>query len=166
MIAGSSPRSRGTCVEDKLGQPASSSSPLLAENGTNIYIPQVSNAGEHPRARGVDIKQPRIIRTRTAVHPRARGEHYSARAIVRAPPRRFIPALAGNITGPIVYIPALAWSLVLKPPTGTVHPRARGEHRVAVIPRSQLNLWFIRGAGRGVHLFKRRFIPALAGNMS
>ena len=115
--------------------------------------------------------------TNKAVHPRARGEHYSFAPIPEgmtgSSPRsrgtcflvygqgldsRFIPALAGNI---------------LSQPGGSecrpVHPRARGEHAVRHDSHAGRSGSSPRSRGtssRGV--FRRvfvRFIPALAGNI-
>ena len=134
-----------------------------------------SGGGSSPLARGTRATR-RRPRDATSVHPRSRGEHWSApgaeaawagssplaRGTLRghARPRshpRFIPARAGNtlrrLRGP-------------EPPP--VHPRSRGEHRqigwsTGVVPGSSP---LARGtrAPRPTGRARSRFIPARAGN--
>ena len=78
-----------------------------------------------------------------SVHPRARGEHATPRIAV-APKLRFIPAHAGNTRSTVRRAASMSGSSprtrgTRPPPTagrssGSVHPRARGEHGGLVSP--------------------------------
>ena len=112
-------------------------------------------AGVHPCARGEHGEQRRDDRGARGSSPRSRGTHISRRASISG--WRFIPALAGN---------TLNGNWLATSPT--VHPRARGEHGLALetgytgvgsSPRSRGT----RNAGSRV-VCGKRFIPALAGN--
>ncbi len=152
--SGSSPRERGT--------------PLLSRDIARLvrFIP--ARAGNTAR------RARRCVPA--AVHPRARGEHVSATAAMildgGSSPRergtrghallgallgRFIPARAGNTV-----LNASGW------PSGSVHPRASGEHQsrlsircgaVGSSPRERGTRHRWSGSGQA-----ERFIPARAGN--
>ena len=117
-----------------------------------------------------------MISPPTTVHPRARGEHVSGAGGYHWPvgssprsrgtrnPRpggavgsRFIPALAGNTC-------CRRWCQ----PSGSVHPRARGEHSAACSTAVSIDGSSPRSRGTPVGVAARRirprFIPALAGN--
>ena len=154
---GSSPRSRGTFI----GTPPPLSQgrfiPALAGNisGTVLICPSVS---VHPRARGEHFHCPPPSRcshgssprsrgtwqilsepvTPITVHPRARGEHTTRRrtlteAVGSSPRSRGTSDSAFGIEFKLRFIPALAGNIVeggTFDNMATVHPRARGEHRV------------------------------------
>ena len=154
MIAGSSPRERGTLNY------------RCRRYARFRFIP--ARAGNTP--------QPRRRTTMIPVHPRARGEHHfvqqlhdlaagsSPRARGTHPARcsgaycgRFIPARAGNTR-----------TSAIASANSPVHPRARGEHgqvsrgslcRFGSSPRARGTL-----CGEGGGPGKLRFIPARAGN--
>ncbi len=155
-VTGSSPRPRGTPPQPR------------SETVRHRFIPAPAG-NTQPRGRGCPV---------APVHPRARGEHTSTRALRTklagssprprgtrndhpSPPRdrRFIPAPAGNTAGFRRSIERYG-----------VHPRARGEHPPATSagslsagssprPRGTQRILEYR-AGLG------RFIPAPAGNTS
>ncbi len=122
---------------------------------SSFRIPHSSFRWVHPRGRGEHMGRVGDVLTATGSSPRARGTRVS-----NPPPNaggRFIPAGAGNTTGPEAC-----------PPSVPVHPRGRGEHR-------ELAAQALLAAGsspraRGTRLqalFERvghRFIPAGAGN--
>ena len=101
----------------------------VAARGREIAIPV------RPRACGEHTYGTNRTTTLTGSSPRTRGTHLLRR--VREETQRFIPAHAGN-TPPAVMLRT----------SGTVHPRACGEHA--------------EQGGRG--RFAARFIPAHAGN--
>jgi len=111
----------------------------------------------HPRARGEHLTgRPRRCR-QTGSSPRARGTRlvhgkWDAH-------RRFIPARAGNTSGP------RSWR-----GRRTVHPRARGEHEYGVYRMQYVGGSSPRARGtrgpQALDVRHRRFIPARAGNTS
>ena len=114
---GSSPLARGTRPWRSPGPQAGRFIPARAGNTSRVSV-HANPASVHPRSRGEhqpcqDIPEPSI-----GSSPLARGTRGAGGC--RRGGHRFIPARAGNtcarISGP--------W-------TATVHPRSRGEHRVA-----------------------------------
>ena len=151
---GSSPHARGT-------RP-----PFLAASTSKRFIPACAG----------NTKQPLELTSKSAVHPRMRGEHQGdglsverrggssphARGTPRPYdfgifPRRFIPACAGNTCS--------TTPLVKAPP---VHPRMRGEHYVSARLYKSIcgSSPHARGTlSRSCFCYRyRRFIPACAGN--
>ena len=110
----------------------------------------------HPRARGEHKEQLGTVIPGIGSSPRSRGTF--PMVLLENKVVRFIPALAGNILG------FMAWVLHL-----TVHPRARGEHRMTAKKLKALDGSSPRSRGTCAwpHSDFRtwRFIPALAGNM-
>ena len=153
---GSSPRSRGTPIPARHRPISSRFIPALAGNTTNSRACRNSRS-VHPRARG---EHPAETLHQIVAHgssPRSRGT--PADAVPQSEHMRFIPALAGNT-------PAGRCG----PPGPSVHPRARGEHRMARSKRvakvgSSPRSRGTRIAGRRA-IRMVRFIPALAGNTS
>ncbi|QDD97933.1 Hypothetical protein ADP8_03193 (plasmid) [Roseomonas mucosa] len=153
-LGGSSPRSRGT---RHLGIPPAGRPrfiPALAGNTSPKVHPSVRSA-VHPRARGEHGAILSLNGKPVGSSPRSRGTHALCPLIALY--SRFIPALAGNT-------PARGRRF----PATPVHPRARGEHRHhrrfpcyggGSSPRS-------RGTRYQPHarICLERFIPALAGN--
>ena len=111
---GSSPLARGTPLRDEAGAHRLRFIPARAGNTTRT-APTGGGAPVHPRSRG---EHPLINDGKLASYgssPLARGT--PGQRDRRPPPRRFIPARAGNT--PTLADPSL-WS--------SVHPRSRGEH--------------------------------------
>ena len=192
---GSSPRARGTLSHNRQQKAVEQVHPRGRGEHSSSNFRSASLIGSSPRARGTPRHRRLLLyiyrfipagagNTVTlfiagavpAVHPRGRGEHYTADGFssddhgssprargtprfadrVRTP-RRFIPAGAGNTQ------PAAA-SLTHHP----VHPRGRGEHGL-IYDRSKSPLGSsprARGtpASQMSELAKGRFIPAGAGN--
>ena len=132
---GSSPRSRGTSGDDGQVWEVIRFIPALAGNMIQLAEKVSNNFGSSPRSRGT--------------------YRFSGRAREAS---RFIPALAGNI--------ACTYDM---PICRAVHPRARGEHdpsfggevvAVGSSPRSRGTCGRSRSPAP-----RRRFIPALAGNI-
>jgi len=155
LKCGSSPRLRGTCTLIAIIYHYIRFIPALAGNmgfaGIQININTV-----HPRACG---EHPVCICPSPAQFgssPRLRGT--SRRPRLPRRPRRFIPALAGNIFLQLTNLRG-----------HPVHPRACGEHSITSV--SDVNSYGssprLRGTSPHVWLFLRqlRFIPALAGNI-
>ena len=129
------PRSRGEHGDAAiLNKPDTGSSPLA--RGTRRRRPDAPAPLRFIPARAGNTMVGSGLTTRTAVHPRSRGEHnrpYGARhqfggssPLARGTPRpdlapvegsRFIPARAGNTPSRV----AARWAM-------PVHPRSRGEH--------------------------------------
>ncbi len=154
LVAGSSPRTRGTATRRNPHRPPGRFIPAHAGNRsrTNTRWPTVA---VHPRARGEQVIGGDGHAAGSGSSPRTRGTVDLARPRLRL--RRFIPAHAGN----------------RRPASGTcatwpVHPRARGEQR-----RSATHGWGAGGSSprtRGTDRDRladgqqARFIPAHAGN--
>jgi len=152
--AGSSPRARGTPLADILRQRNQRFIPAGAGN-TSFSSSSLSRSAVHPRGRGEHV---RVLLLHYCAHgssPRARGTHVLGHLL--SLDWRFIPAGAGNTPSGQSQFPFV-----------TVHPRGRGEHwRRSCRSRS------LRGSSpraRGTRLTLRRstaiprFIPAGAGN--
>ena len=154
LVAGSSPRARGTPRQDSPAMPLRRFIPACAGNTGGLNTAP-SGKTVHPRVRGEHIPAPSWTISENGSSPRARGTRGPDRRRRRL--RRFIPACAGNTA-------TVAEGLSRSP----VHPRVRGEH----VPRAGQ---FARNSGsspraRGTQLQavqlrgEVRFIPACAGN--
>ena len=151
---GSSPRSRGTPALHRDPAPLARFIPALAGNTAKTAL-VVGLTAVHPRARGEHWRAARTRRALIGSSPRSRGT--LARLPEQIAKGRFIPALAGNTLRDRIRNHRVA-----------VHPRARGEHlcwsmSMAKLPGSSPR-------SRGTQFLRiqaqllRRFIPALAGN--
>jgi len=177
-VFGSSPRGRGTRVEDEhvdlpgrfiparagntIRSCAGGSAPPVhpRAGGEHIIIGAAAGAtgGSSPRGRGTRARwavRQRPGRAFRGSSPRGRGTHRNVHADLR--PLRFIPARAGNTPpGPG------------RSRSRPVHPRAGGEHVLGEQPTGQIVGSSPRG--RGTRAFSDRpryggrFIPARAGN--
>ena len=112
------------------------------------------------------------------VHPRLRGEHSKHYAPLvppagSSPPARGTRSILAQTTNIARFIPACAGNTSVRAeryPTGTVHPRLRGEHLLDDILALQHH--GSSPPARGTHLgpveelARFRFIPACAGNTS
>ena len=155
-VTGSSPRGRGTLLRLARGATGLRFIPARAGNATP-YRRRSGSASVHPRAGGERLLHGVRQTAQGGSSPRGRGTRDQERRHV--PPRRFIPARAGNA----IRRPTLRAS-------ASVHPRAGGERGVqdddvlggsGSSPRGRGTLIRrCRGGGR------RRFIPARAGNAS
>ncbi len=155
-VCGSSPRMRGTYHFAFLFTTPSRFIPAHAGNIGGRARP-ADDLPVHPRACGehVEVHSPPSIVSGSS--PRMRGTYRLSAHLAFG--LRFIPAHAGNISR--------EWSIY---PGAAVHPRACGEHHVAVgfgypaagsSPRMRGTWIDLRQGVRRV-----RFIPAHAGNMS
>ena len=152
------------------------SSPLA--RGTPQHVPVLGEKHRFIPARAGNTHSPARRRCGPPVHPRSRGEHNIIRPssgtghgssplargthdgqIIGQHFQRFIPARAGNTT-----------RADIRASTPAVHPRSRGEHgrpfvfsivRAGSSPLARGTHHAV-GAGR----YRRRFIPARAGNTS
>ena len=152
---GSSPRSRGTSFWNAILVTRLRFIPALAGNMEG-FMPSLPPSSVHPRARGEHFYDAQTQAANCGSSPRSRGTFRSLLRMIMDD--RFIPALAGNIfpTRHAIFHQA-------------VHPRARGEHSsqhghpdhtAGSSPRS-------RGTSKSTPALasRRRFIPALAGNI-
>mgnify|MGYP001405820309 CR=1 FL=1 len=151
---GSSPRERGTHGGPPHGQGARRFIPARAGN-TVAKCSGFGRTAVHPRASGEHPRAAAITRIATGSSPRERGTHHHHRRHHHR--RRFIPARAGNT---VMTCPRWNWR--------TVHPRASGEHlripheshsHLGSSPRERGTLRLVAFTGR-----ISRFIPARAGN--
>ncbi len=151
---GSSPRMRGTHPRNRTGEAQGRFIPAHAGN-TSSQFHALRSSAVHPRACGEHPTARSCLSTEAGSSPRMRGTH-TAR-YNRLAQDRFIPAHAGNTPQ--------AARLQAQPP---VHPRACGEHiahqqsycsKTGSSPR-------MRGTRLrpGRRLRPSRFIPAHAGN--
>ena len=138
----------------------------MCESEENRFIP--AGAGNTTQTAGALPSAP--------VHPRGRGEHLCARHSVAyargsSPRARGTPRYA--ITSPYIlrFIPAGAGNTACPSPSilsKTVHPRGRGEHKIAPPPVRRIGGSSPRARGTqqpdGVGGAVPRFIPAGAGN--
>ncbi len=153
-LDGSSPRARGTPVNDQRMVDVFRFIPASAGNtlrpGSNVYYLPV-----HPRERGEHCGPSNSIYGQVGSSPRARGTRNNG--FEGAIHHRFIPASAGNTT-PFACLSFLP----------SVHPRERGEHKLEpLMPRIDFGS---SPRARGTHVDYSaddtfdRFIPASAGN--
>ena len=152
---GSSPRSRGTSTALTELPQRRRFIPALAGN-ICFALASMMPLAVHPRARGEHVVHMCVVLALCGSSPRSRGTCVPrCRFCFRC---RFIPALAGNISPPLLDFGAQ-----------TVHPRARGEHLYINVYSS-----FKCGSSprsRGTYISeasiksRKRFIPALAGNI-
>ena len=153
-FGGSSPRARGTGPHRGVVHPELRFIPARAGNG-NTRPASTASSPVHPRARGERVLEPTSAAPSIGSSPRARG---TVRVMgCPPPPRRFIPARAGN-----------GRRCRRSRRAAGVHPRARGERA----PEASSNPAWIgsspRARGTGglskPPSFRLRFIPARAGN--
>ena len=153
-VTGSSPRARGTGRRKRSRSTRERFIPARAGNGGRCDRRAFADS-VHPRARGERSQPTKETCRCSGSSPRARGTDRGADA--RAPPRRFIPARAGN-----------GRDRLGRHHVAAVHPRARGER----VPVSWLT-GMVNGSSpraRGTDLdahastWTGRFIPARAGN--
>ena len=154
FVHGSSPRGRGTPFDSEEGDEQRRFIPARAGNtGRRGFVAR--HDAVHPRAGGEHQAPVPALLIAPGSSPRGRGTR--ARRPWTAPPRRFIPARAGNTR-----------SGSASPTRAPVHPRAGGEHH----PKSGRYGQGIGSSprGRGTRSWRasrnrfRRFIPARAGN--
>ena len=156
MRAGSSPRLRGTQQAQQRGLLQRRFIPAPAGNTALLRL-QAAAVPVHPRACGEHCSFSDLYWSESGSSPRLRGTHVAQQQ--QAAPGRFIPAPAGNTCARP------------RPPYMTpVHPRACGEHQEHGVHRidavgSSPRLRGTRGFSRS-STFRRRFIPAPAGNTS
>ncbi len=154
FVSGSSPRVRGTHLDDCAGARGVRFIPACAGNASPIRWIWISPA-VHPRVCGERSLGAQHIEIPRGSSPRVRGTQSRVRAVPRL--QRFIPACAGNAPDAGRQAPAAA-----------VHPRVCGERpsdavrppcHVGSSPR-------VRGTPcrRCRAVLMRRFIPACAGN--
>ena len=154
MLAGSSPRGRGTLWVRPLGHGCSRFIPAWAGN-TNFPCCRCRAAAVHPRVGGEHLSTSWETVPLGGSSPRGRGT--PGCRCFRSQNQRFIPAWAGNT-------PALPHPSA----EHAVHPRVGGEH--VSIFSSHLFDGGSSPRGRGTHgddrrgLWRARFIPAWAGN--
>ncbi len=153
-LDGSSPRARGTVTTCRMGEAGIRFIPACAGNRPTTYKgPRWSAV--HPRVRGEQSVSCLSFTAPFGSSPRARGT--ADRPMLDDLLERFIPACAGNRSGPP--------TSCLSPP---VHPRVRGEQPAASTATHSPHGSSPRARGtdhaadhRGVGI---RFIPACAGN--
>ena len=154
LVYGSSPLARGTLRERHRAGPHGRFIPARAGN-TTPKCAQMSSTPVHPRSRGEHRQPPSSVGHQYGSSPLARGTPAAIR--VDRPDARFIPARAGNTAIPL---PPCPWI--------SVHPRSRGEHIAARIPRARScgSSPLARGTRQRQSGRDRRgrFIPARAGN--
>ena len=151
---GSSPLARGTQEGADAAHVTHRFIPARAGNTSELLEAAIEKS-VHPRSRGEHIASPAVHRRSRGSSPLARGTPADA-----GPSRasfRFIPARAGNTSGP--------------PPPSTdrpVHPRSRGEHAGDIVGLASASgsSPLARGTPgeRGDRGRPARFIPARAGN--
>ena len=153
-FSGSSPRVRGT-PRGQAGEPRRVRFIPARAGNTCGRVQRSIHPAVHPRACGEhSLKELRDGRD-TGSSPRVRGTRTGA--VCPPPPRRFIPARAGNTSS--------------RPPCAArtaVHPRACGEHQSpgASMSTDDGSSPRVRGTPglRAAHAAAQRFIPARAGN--
>ena len=152
--AGSSPHTRGTLRDGTPGRAILRFIPAYAGNAF-WGCSSAASVSVHPRIRGERCVTHSMCPAIGGSSPHTRGTHEVDAG--RCKINRFIPAYAGNATGP-----------AMMPREGPVHPRIRGE-RHATQQLTQLVLGsspHTRGTrphGPGLR-HSQRFIPAYAGN--
>ena len=151
---GSSPRGRGTPPPRKPGRLGHRFIPARAGN-TPCRAPRSSPIAVHPRAGGEHPAGATVTAGTTGSSPRGRGTRPELQGARHH--HRFIPARAGNTSGP-------GGGRRREP----VHPRAGGEHVSMHHCMSWMGGSSPRGRGTPVRLRRlrgaHRFIPARAGN--
>ncbi len=151
---GSSPRARGTLMCHLYRDPEDRFIPAGAGN-TECGVAVIEYGSVHPRGRGEHERSLTDALMRGGSSPRARGT--LSRGAFLCPPRRFIPAGAGNTAMSSRSIPA-----------STVHPRGRGEHAAICVAKGLRPGSSPRARGTRAPAASRadreRFIPAGAGN--
>ncbi len=110
---GSPPRARGRCDFLICHFSFSRFTPACAGKILN-WMPGITMKPVHPRVRGEDIGNSRGPFPSRGSPPRARGRSQAPQGPEAS--RRFTPACAGKI-----------WSISVKKPSYSVHPRVRGE---------------------------------------
>ncbi len=153
---GSSPHTRGTFQSARSFFREDRFIPAHAGNITSrARRPGVNPV--HPRTRGEHIYTLKMNASKFGSSPHTRG--ISTNPLLTAQNIRFIPAHAGNIL--------MSCPKYQAPP---VHPRTRGEHATLDILDRILggSSPHTRGTYQGAHdgVYRHRFIPAHAGNMS
>ena len=151
---GSSPRARGTPAAPCPASPGRRFIPASAGN-TSHTLSSITRTAVHPRERGEHLGAERCRIGADGSSPRARGTHQAGR--YQPAEERFIPASAGNTSPtPTRTTPA------------TVHPRERGEHLPPCqkVPPASGSSPRARGTLRLLvaDFHVARFIPASAGN--
>ena len=154
IITGSSPRGRGTPPR-RVGRTARPRFIPARAGNTGLWSRARAASSVHPRAGGEHVSARRSTVTRSGSSPRGRGTR--VRPVQRRARGRFIPARAGN-TRTSRRLDA----------RGTVHPRAGGEHCGCALSRGVGDGSSPRGRGtqrpRARLRLRPRFIPARAGN--
>ena len=118
---GSSPLTRGAPRTSRSKNALYRLIPAYA--GSTRYSLFISSSdGAHPRLRGEHLTAVALVPIPAGSSPLTRGAHMAQGGITRA--YRLIPAYAGSTSAP----PMCAASI-------PAHPRLRGEHRRAVVPR-------------------------------
>ena len=153
-VGGSSPRVRGTDIQDGIPEGSARFIPACAGNRCSP-LSRSSATAVHPRVCGEQVQRSPILTPSGGSSPRVRGT-----GLLRRLGRgglRFIPACAGNSSD------SARASVV-----ASVHPRVCGEQRgvLAVSAFFDGSSPRVRGTARGdlAHLALERFIPACAGN--
>ena len=154
VIAGSSPRGRGTLLSVLPRSSRLRFIPAWAGNtATSSIFPNPSSV--HPRVGGEHVRLPLLPILVSGSSPRGRGTHLLHLSYLVL--RRFIPAWAGNTMPP--HFPRRYAS---------VHPRVGGEHHFAKEMTALLFGSSPRGRGTLIRRVpvrtQQRFIPAWAGN--
>ena len=164
---GSSPRGRGTQLEDAHGAQSystSGSSPRgRGTQGVQSTPAILADYPVHPRVGGEHVSLDGSSRSSSGSSPRGRGTRHRARR--DAGTLRFIPAWAGNTSAPSI--------LAVQVGAGS-SPRGRGTHSPRHPASFELARRFIpawagntcTGEPREAVDRRRRFIPAWAGNTS
>ena len=156
LIAGSSPRVRGTGQEPQINQPGGRFIPACAGNRSTA-VSQSFISSVHPRVCGEQGDGNGRAGLDRGSSPRVRGTELAAGQ--RIGDIRFIPACAGN-----------RWSAIHHTLANAVHPRVCGEQLIWITVKSE-NIGSsprVRGTVALVRCRTRysRFIPACAGNSS
>ena len=156
LVAGSSPRARGTLYMTGNLFALVRFIPACAGN-TEVHARCLDQSSVHPRVRGEHIPSRCGRFAASGSSPRARGTHVAVAVDVAQ--HRFIPACAGNTSS------VQGWSS-----RRPVHPRVRGEHVTALTSIVFACGSSPRARGTPSSEFRRahgyRFIPACAGNTS
>ncbi len=151
---GSSPRGRGTPAAEKGRKNERRFIPAWAGN-TDSGLWFLAETSVHPRVGGEHCRSRGKTENRRGSSPRGRGTRMES--LTNGSTYRFIPAWAGNTSG-----------AVSAGCCRSVHPRVGGEHERGGRRREGDSGSSPRGRGTrarpGSAAFRRRFIPAWAGN--